>query len=239
MLKKLVHRLGRAYQRKIVELDVEAHGKFRRHNERPVEFAFVFSQIAKLAPKTVLDVGSGDTALPALMANCGCEVTATDNVTDYWPDGMFNRHWMVLDDNISTTALSGPYDLVTCVSVLEHVVEPSAAVRNMLKLARNGHLIVTCPFTAGEHVDNCYKQPGANQDYADLPYGGNSYSMQDLDGWLSEYGGSVVEIQFWRGFTGRHWALGTRIAPPHPSTIDGPHNHACILIRASCLRATA
>ena len=65
MLKELVHRLGRAYQRKVVALDVQAHGKFRRHNERPVEFAFVFSQIAKLAPKTILDVGSGESALPS------------------------------------------------------------------------------------------------------------------------------------------------------------------------------
>ena len=79
--------------------------KFKRYNERPVEFAFLFRAIASLAPHSILDVGTGTTAVPHLMRNCGPLVTATDNVKDYWNRGMVNRHYHVLDDDIRRTRL--------------------------------------------------------------------------------------------------------------------------------------
>lgn len=98
--------------------------EFTRFNERPVEFAFVFRVVAETYPKKILDVGTGTTALPHLMRNCGALVTATDNVRDYWAEGMVNRHYHVLDDDITQTRLAGRFDLVTCVSVLEHIEKP-------------------------------------------------------------------------------------------------------------------
>jgi len=64
--------------------------KFTRFNERPVELSFVFRKIGEIYPRTVLDVGTGTTALPHLMRSCGCLVSAVDNVNDYWPTGMVN-----------------------------------------------------------------------------------------------------------------------------------------------------
>src|SRR3982074_1624014 len=127
-MKRLIHALGRAYQTKILSGEFERQ-KFYRHNERPVEFAWVFKSIARYAPKTILDVGTGATALPALMANVGAVVTAIDNIKDYCPDGMINRHWLVLDDDIQRTKLTQKFAMVTCISTLEHIKEYDAAVR--------------------------------------------------------------------------------------------------------------
>ena len=70
-------------------------------SERPVEYSFVFKCIGMLCPTRVLDVGTGTTALPHLIRNCGPLVTAIDNINDYWPSGMSNRHYYVLDKDIT------------------------------------------------------------------------------------------------------------------------------------------
>lgn len=203
---------------------------FRRHNERPVEYAFVFRAIGRCAPKTILDVGTGTTALPALMADCGAVVTAIDNIRDYWESGMANRHWYVHDDDIQNPRLTRKFDMLTCISTLEHIKGYDAAVKAMLGfLNPGGHLIITGPYTDASHVDDCYRQPGADSELAAEPYIGNSYSGEDLKRWLG-FGAELIEAEYWRGFTGKHWALGTRIAPPEPATIE-TGNHACLLIR--------
>ena len=59
-------------------------------------------------------------------------MTAIDNVRDYWPNGLVNRHWMVTHDDI-TQANGGvhTYDVVLCISVLEHIADPLAAIRGL------------------------------------------------------------------------------------------------------------
>ena len=86
-VKQVIHQLGRQYVRKVTQSEAEGQ-KFSRHNERSAEYAFVFRHITSCAPRTVLDVGTRTTALPAQLAACGCVVTAIDNVHDYWPAGM-------------------------------------------------------------------------------------------------------------------------------------------------------
>jgi SAM-dependent methyltransferase len=225
----LGHKVGRSYQRKILAREAEQQ-HFIRYNERPVEFAFVFRALARYAPRAILDVGTGMTALPAMMANCGAVVTAIDNVTDYWTGSLINRHWHIVDDDIRKTKLQQKFDMVTCVSVLEHIREYDTAVRNMLQLLNpRGHLVLTFPFTWYEHVDDCYRQPGADAGLAAAYYIGNSYSADDLERW-GEFGAETIDCEYWRGFSGRHWALGERIAPPLPASKE-TGNLACLLLR--------
>src|SRR5208282_4986502 len=161
MIKAIAHKLGRAYIDRITGQEF-ANRTFNRHNERPLEFGFVFEQIAALRPVTVLDVGTGTTALPHLIANCGCVVTAIDNVKDYWDKGMVNRHWRVIDDDILKPKLTETFDLVTCVSVIEHIVDHQTAFLNMLRLVKpGGHLIMTTPYAERYPVPNVYKLEGA------------------------------------------------------------------------------
>ncbi len=80
------------------------------------------------------------------MRGCGALVTATDNVRDYWPVGMFNRHYHIRDDDITATRLQEKFDLITCISTLEHIHQPALAIGNMLRLLKHGrHLILSMP----------------------------------------------------------------------------------------------
>ena len=208
------------------------HQTFIRHNERPVEYAFVFRAIAQCVPKTVLDVGTGTTALPALVSACGCCVTAIDNVRDYWTAGMTNRHWHVEDHDIQRGPVSGgPYDLVTCISVLEHIRDHQAAVANMLaSLRTGGHLVLTTVYTEHAYVPNVYEAPDAQPHFKGLAYICQSFSRAELDRWLT-CGAEVVEQEWWRHYEGRHWTVGEQVLPLEASGPDRPHQYTCLLLK--------
>lgn len=231
LLNRAAHVGGRAYLRRLLRGEHEAQA-FHRHNERTAEYGFALKAIGHLAPRTVLDVGTGTTAWPALVRDLGCVVTAIDNVRDYWPEGMVNRHWQVLDHDIQAGPAPGvPFDLVTCISVLEHVRDHATALRHMLgSLRPGGHLVLCGPYTDREYVEDCYRAPGADPAAASMPYICRSYSRSERDGWLS-LGAEIVRERYSRGWTGRHWCQGQRIAPMEPSSLEGPHNHACFLLR--------
>ena len=176
--KQLARNVLNIYPRWICKREFESQ-TFVRFNERPIEFSFVFKKIGELYPHTVLDVGTGTTALPHLMRNCGCLVTATDNVRDYWPSGMLNRHYHVINDDITETHISDTFDLITCVSVLEHILKPDDAIRNMFSLLKpNGHLILTFPYSENNYIRNVYELPGSSYGQG-APYITQSYSRTD------------------------------------------------------------
>ena len=81
-----------------------------------------------------------------------------DNVKDYWPSGMSNRHYYILDRDIASSKrleLDGKFDLITCVSVLEHIIDHKMALQNMFGLLNEGgHLIITCPYTENNYTEN-------------------------------------------------------------------------------------
>jgi SAM-dependent methyltransferase len=205
--------------------------RFKRFNERPVEFAFVFRHLSRIYPRTILDVGSGQSALPHLMQKSGFVVTAVDNVRDYWRKGMFNRHFHVLHDDITKSSLTGPFDLITCISVLEHIEASAAAMRNMFRLLPpGGHLILTCPYSERSYVRNVYELPGSSYGKG-RAYITQSYSRAELDLWLREGNGSVVEQEFWQFWEGEHWTVGRQVIPPRPVSADDRHQLTCLLLR--------
>jgi 2-polyprenyl-3-methyl-5-hydroxy-6-metoxy-1,4-benzoquinol methylase len=200
-------------------------------NERPVELGFVFRKLGELYPRTVLDVGTGTTALPHVMRTCGCVVTATDNVRDYWPSGMQNRHWHIIDDDISKTQLSDTFDLITCISVLEHIQEPDIAVKNLFRLLKpDGHLILTFPYSDKSYVRNVYELPGSSYGKG-APYITQSYSRRELDRWLHENHGKIVDQEYWQFWDGDHWTVGRQVIPPRSVTAADKHQLTCILMR--------
>jgi 2-polyprenyl-3-methyl-5-hydroxy-6-metoxy-1,4-benzoquinol methylase len=234
VLKKLVKEpiLGalNSYVSAICRAEFE-NQEFFRFNERPSEFAFVFKKLAQLYPKTILDVGTGTTALPHLMRNCGHLVTATDNVKDYWPQGMVNRHYWIVDDDITQTKLVEQFDMVTCVSTLEHIKKFDAAVRNMLRLTKpGGHVIITCPYNEPKYCANCYDLPESAYGQ-DAPYVTQSYSRKELDGWCRDNGATVVDQEFWQYWTGELWTQGQQIIPPQKTSANEPHQLTCLLLK--------
>lgn len=200
--------------------------KFKQLNERPVEYAFTMRQFAKLMPRTVLDVGTGTTALPHVMANCGAVVTAIDNVRDYWANGMVNRHFHVIDDDITNTKLTETFDFITCLSVLEHIVEADRAVANLVRLLNpGGHLVLSFPYTERQYVRNVYELPGARFGQG-LPYITQSFSRTEIDRW----GLNVVEQEYWELRTGESWTLGDQVIPPRKVSASDQHQLSCLLV---------
>jgi SAM-dependent methyltransferase len=228
-LKSLVHRLGGAYARALCRREFLAQ-QFVGVNERPVEYRFVFENLALAMPRTVLDVGTGKTALPQLMRTCGFLVTAMDNVRDYWPSGMVNRHYHVVDDDILSPRTRGPFDMVTCISTLEHIRDHARAVRNMFALLRpGGRLVLTFPYNDARYCDNVYALPGSIG--ADRhPFVTQAFSRAEVEAWLAENGAAVVAQEYWRFFTGAFWTLGDRVVPPVRSSRSELHQIACLAL---------
>lgn len=227
---RAISRVGDLYVRRRL-IHEAASQEFHGLNERATEFRFVFEQIAQLAPQRVLDVGTGITALPALMRTCGCAVQAIDNVRDYWPEGMINRHFHVGDDDIRRPAAKGEFDLVTCVSVLEHIEEHEAAVRGMFsRLKPGGHLVITCPYSERRYHRNVYEYSGSTA-VGPFPFVTQCYSRAQLDGWLAQNNATIVKQEFWRFYSGDVWTVGDPIWPPETATADSPHQISCLLFR--------
>lgn len=229
-LKKVAKSVLDRYVRRVCEQEFRQQ-TFVRFNERPVEYAFVFRSIGQYYPRTVLDVGTGTTALPHLIRNCGALVTAIDNVYDYWPAGMINRHFHVINDDITASRIDGSFDLVTCVSVLEHIGSAADAVRNMFNvLAAHGHLVLTFPYCDEEYVENVYRLPGSSYGQG-APYITQAFSRVELNQWLSENRAIVVEQEYWQYWEGKHWTVGTQIIPPRKVERTEKHHLSCVLLR--------
>ena len=206
--------------------------KYGNFNERPVEMAFVFKNLARFYPKSILDVGTGISPLPRMMSDGGHHVTAIDNIKDYWSSGFFNPHYYIIDDDITDTKITETFDFITCISVLEHIENYKKAVGNMFKLLKpGGHLILTFPYTEKKYVENVYKLPGSKYGQ-DFQFTCQSYSRAELDSWIHG-NGTIIEQEYWQFWTGDTWTIGDQIIPPVKVNLTDNHQISCLLIEKS------
>lgn len=227
-IKRIGRRVLNVYLKRIC-LQEFRDQRFSRFNERPVELAFVFRHQASLYPKTVLDVGTGRTALPQLIRNGGALVTAIDNIRDYWSHEVINRHYHVIDDDICESKLSSEFDLVTCVSVLEHIQDADAAVRHMVRLtASGGHLLLTFPYSPDSYVPNVYALEGSSYGQT-APYVTQAFDDSRIASWQRENRLRLVDVEYWRFWEGAHWTQGQQIIPPRRQPGPDGAQLACLL----------
>jgi len=226
LLKRAAHQAGQWYVRKLCVNESGAQ-RFTHHNERPVEYRFALECLSAARPQTVLDVGTGTTAWPHLLRNCGFVVTAIDNVRDYWTDGMLNRHWTVLDVDITRpNGFRGTFDAVTCISVMEHITEHEKAFANMLQLLRpGGLLILTTPYSDSHPCANVYKRSDALYG-SDLAYICRSHSAREVDQW-QKLGAALIKRELWKMFSGPVWATGERTPWERVESEHDPHQLGC------------
>ena len=197
--------------------------KFIRFNERPIEYEFIFRKLTEIYPKKVLDVGSGHTSLPSLMRTCGFMVTAIDLKRS-------NKHYHILKDDITDTKLKEKFDMITCISALEHIQKSKIAVQNMLKLLKHdGHLIMTFPFTQDKWISNVYELKGSTYGQ-NFPYITQSYSHIAVSQMLMNKG-VIVEQEYWQCWEGDYWTLVSQIIPPKKVTKNEKHQLTCIHIQ--------
>jgi SAM-dependent methyltransferase len=229
-LKLLINKIGSLYVSMLCKREYAAQ-RFIEINERPIELAFLFRQLTRIWPKTVLDVGTGITALPHLMRNSGFVVTAIDNIKDYWPYGMVNRHYYVINDDITAPRLQQKFDFISCISVIEHIVDHESAIKSMFSLLNpGGSMVLTFPYNERRYVGNVYTLPDSEVD--DLPpFITQAFSRHELDRWLHENNGTLIEQEYWQFFTGEYWTVGKLVTPPEQVTVNELHQVTCVLIR--------
>ena len=229
-IKLWVNSIGMVYPRWLCKREYNRQ-KFLGLNERPVEFAFLFRKIAEIQPKTVLDVGTGMTALPYMLRNSGLLVTAIDNIKDYWPKGMVNRHFHVLNDDIQNTKLQQTFDVITCISVLEHIQDHRAAMRSMYKLLNpGGTLILTCPYSNHQYVPNVYDLPESSVTEK-FSFVTQSFSENDRVRWMQDSLFELVDEEYWQFFEGEFWTCGKKLESPLKVDKKDRHQICCMAFK--------
>lgn len=231
ILFKTFDRLSRPLLKPVLRYEFN-HPQFQTINERPIEYSFAFRCLQIIRPAKVLDVGSGRSAWPHLLSNCGFKVTAIDKIVGYWKNNYFNRHFHIVNEDIACSSLSDKFDCITCLSVLEHIPNHNAAVKGMLDLLKpGGFLIATFPYNQEIYVPNAYDLPDTSYP-SNVGYICQIFSSNEMDRWLSDNGGEIVLEEFYEIFNGEFWTTGGgQIENPRKAEKSEPHHLGCFMIK--------
>lgn len=204
---------------------------FNRRNERPVEYAFAFKCIAEIYPENLLDVGTGTSAFTHLVDNCGIKTTSIDKISGYWNTGMSNRHVKVIHDDITNSNLKNKFDIITCISVIEHIPEYNKAVNGMVSLLKpGGHLILTFPYNEHAYHPDIYRDPRAayGQKHKFI---GQIFSRMEITKWIEQDNLEIIQEEFYCAFSGDLWATGNPVYPVKRVEKSEKHHLCCLLLK--------
>ena len=103
--------------------------------------------VAPLAPQDVLDAGCGEgfgltrlaPVLPGRITGFDLSEQAVERARRAHPAGSFS-----IEDITALPYEDGAFDLVICMEVLEHLPEPTLALRELKRVSR-GHLVLSVP----------------------------------------------------------------------------------------------
>ena len=123
----------------------DPHGEFRPlHEINPLRLQWI-DAAARLAGKTVLDVGCGGGILAEAMARKGARVTGIDlsekalRVAQlHLHESLLNVEYLAVSAEALAVERAGQFDVVTCMELLEHVPEPASMVAACARLVRPG-----------------------------------------------------------------------------------------------------
>jgi len=208
-------------------------GATTRVVERPYEYAFVLYNLPYGNNVCVLDVGTGSTAMGALLKGCNYVVDCLENTSYRQGRLPLNSHCNLIRGDVTSDMLSeNCYDAVTCISVLEHIEEYNQAIENMVRVLKpGGVLILTIPYNEHQLLPDSYKHKKSNRYSSSVAYPCNIYSAREVQHWCAITGASVEQKVVTRWWTGPFWNSGERL--PHFLEVskDQPHDHACILFK--------
>jgi 2-polyprenyl-6-hydroxyphenyl methylase / 3-demethylubiquinone-9 3-methyltransferase len=119
----------------------DPEGEFRPlHDINPLRLEWI-AQHAPLDGARVLDVGCGGGILAEAMAKRGARVTGIDLSEKALRVAALHLHESRLDiryEKASVDELTGEFDVITCMELLEHVPDPAGMVAACARLVRPG-----------------------------------------------------------------------------------------------------
>ena len=134
------------------------------HKLNPVRLGYIRQQIDRhwggdecdrrpLTGKKAADVGCGAGLLAEPLARLGAAVTGVDAAPENIAAARLHAEGQGLEIDYrvgGVEVLDGPFDLVTCLEVLEHVADPRAFVAGLARiLAEDGMLVLSTPNRTG------------------------------------------------------------------------------------------
>jgi SAM-dependent methyltransferase len=220
LLKRPVHRLGRWYIREMLRREDVRRQISRREevtrtqglNEQGVAFGFYLRQLYSSGARRVLDVGTGQSAWPRILTECGFHVTALDSMGAYWDGSEFlNSYYHVCRDDITRPRLQEQFDAILAVSVMSVIREHERALASMVRLlAPGGRIVLTCPYNESRFVDDAYQLPGSVYP-RNMTYVCQVYSRAEIDRWCEQNALMVLHQEYFRVWAGELWGLGGRL----------------------------
>lgn len=203
-------------------------------NERPLEYGFVLSHLPITNEKlSILDVGSGKTSFPALLEDCNYDVTALEAPNSYWGRNITNRHFPLTYDDITKSKLkSSSYDVITCISVLEHIEEFNLAIKEMFRLLKpKGFLFLTFPYNDKDFIYDSHKERGSNRFNRPASYIVNIYSAEEVNKWCKDNNVMIEKQVFVRFWGGDFWNSGVRLPEPQFVYKDRQHDLTMLIFK--------
>lgn len=196
--------------------------------QRLIEHAFVCDVLADYGPEKVLDVGTGTrSTLPAMLHESQIECVAIDEMINYWGHEVQNlyRHITkgdILDPSEALFEMA-PFDAVTCVCTLEHIMHHRHAVGNMAHLLRpGGVLILTFPYNS-EYEPDIYKRLGRPKQYPVQLFSGVEIAQ-----WCNDNDLDFKRIQFSKHFAGDTWGAVPRLDIPERNQTEALADFCCL-----------
>jgi len=108
---------------------------------RQWEYPWILKNVPFKKKNIVLDVGGGTCHFPALVAKRVKKVIVGEIYRErVWNDNIKNIEYSNID--ISSYKSNEKYDIVMCISVLEHIEKRFTAIKNLMNLVKDGGFLV-------------------------------------------------------------------------------------------------
>ncbi|MFA6088646.1 MAG: class I SAM-dependent methyltransferase [Candidatus Woesearchaeota archaeon] len=181
-------------------------------NERVVEYPFALSMVSRTKGRNVVDVGSGPTpAFWYILTNIGFNAIALDPMAKSSIKFSSKTNKFKRKSIVNSGMPSNYFDIVFCISTLEHVKEYEKAILEMNRICKpQGLIVVTTPFCCNEYIKDTIGLPKTKK------YSCNhAYSLSQYEKWTNIIG-TIEEKKIWRAWSGPSWRKGERFFIPKP-----------------------